>query len=252
LSTVVPGAGQFFLGRRRKAIILLALLIVVSIGFWVLRLPSSFPGLIVLVWSGLLLSLYAVYDALSARSKQSRLSKWWLLLCIPMTYFGFNFIFTSLLLTSGFRALKFSSTAMEPTLLPRDKFIYDADYYRHQSERRNDLVVMRIEGLLTVKRVVAAPGDTIEGRDRQILLNGVIQAEPFVQHCCLVGTNPRLDTFGPVTVPAHKYFVLGDNRDISRDSRLPDFGLVDEQSMAGKPLYIYRILEKGKLWQELH
>ena len=252
LSTVLPGAGQFVLGRRQKAIILLALLIAVSIGFWVLRLPRSFPGLILLVWSGLLLSFYAVYDALLARNAESRLSRWWLLLCIPLTYLGFNFILTSLLLTSGFRALRFASTAMEPTLFARDKFIYDADFYRHQSERRNDLVVMRIEGSLTVKRIAATPGDTIEGRDRQILLNGVVQAEPFVQHCRPVGTNPTLDTFGPVTVPAHKYFVLGDNRDISRDSRLPDFGLVDEQSMAGKPLYIYRILEKGKRWQELY
>lgn len=141
---------------------------------------------------------------------------------------------------------------MEPTLLPRDKFIYDVDSYRHQSERRNDLVVMRIEGALTVKRIAATPGETLEGRDRQILLNGVIQAEPFIQHSRPIGTNPTLDTFGPVTVPAHKYFVLGDNRDISRDSRLPDFGLVDEQSITGRPLYIYRILEKGKRWQELY
>lgn len=208
--------------------------------------------MILLVWSGLLLSLYAVCDALLARSEESRLSKWWLLLCVPLTYVGVNLIFTSLLLTSGFRALRFASTAMEPTLLPRDKFIYDADFYRHQAEHHNDLVVMRMEGTLTVKRIAAIPGDTIESRDRQILLNGVIQSEPFVQHRRPPGANPTLDTFGPVTVPAHKYFVLGDNRDISRDSRTPDFGLVDEQSIAGRPLYIYRIFDTGKRWQELH
>jgi signal peptidase I len=141
---------------------------------------------------------------------------------------------------------------MEPTLLPGNKFVYDADFYRSQSERHNDLVVMQLEGSLTVKRIVAIPGDTVEGRDRRVFLNGEIQTEPFIQHSQPIGTNPRLDTFGPVTVPAQKYFVLGDNRDISRDSRLPDFGLVDQRSIAGKPLYIYRILEKGERWQELH
>lgn len=251
LSTIIPGAGQLFLGQRRKAIILLVVLVVLVIGFWPLRLPRSFPGTILLLWVCMLLLAYAVYDAFFDRNQGARLSKWWLLLCIPLIYVGFNILFTSLLLGSGFRALKFSSAAMEPTLFPNDKFIYDPNYYHGRPEQRGDLVVMRIEGAITVKRIAAVGGDTIEAKDRQVSVDGQVQDETFVQHTRPLGNNPQLDTFGPVVVPPGKYFVMGDNRDISRDSRLSDFGLVDAQSIIGTPLYIYRLPWEGKRWRKL-
>jgi signal peptidase I len=203
-------------------------------------------------WACLLLSLFAVCDALLSRDDNSGLSKWWLLAGIPLIYLSFNIIFTSLLVASGFRALRFPSTAMKPTLSPGDKFIYDVNYYRGQQEHRGELVVMRIEDALTVKRIAATGGDAIRAKDRQVFVNGEVQREPFIQHTLPIGNNPRLDTFGPIIVPAGKYFVLGDNRDISRDSRLPDFGLVDRQSIVGKPLYIYRLPWEEPHWERLH
>ena len=247
----MPGAGQLFLGRKRKAIVLLAILLAIALGFWLLRLPRSLPGLLLLGWACLFLSMFGVSDTLLSRNENSKLSKWWLLAAIPLTYLGLNLIFTSLLLASGFRTLRFMSTAMEPTLSPGDKFIYDAKYYRGEQEHRGDLVVMRIENALTVKRIEAISGDTIRGKDREVSVNGEVQSEPFVQHTLPAGSNPQLDTFGPITLPAGKYFVLGDNRDISRDSRLPDFGLVEKQSIVGKPLYIYRLPWEQPHWERL-
>jgi signal peptidase I len=215
-------------------------------------LPRSLPGLISLVWACLLLSLFAVGDALSGRREDSRLSKWWLLAGIPLIYLGVNIVFTSLLLASGFRALRFTSTAMEPTLSPGDKFIYDVSYYHGQQKHRGELVVMRLEDSLTVKRIAATGGDSIQGKDRQVFVNGEVQGEPFIQHTLPIGSNPQLDTFGPIVVPAGDYFVLGDNRDISRDSRLPDFGLVDRRSIVGMPLYIYRLPWEEQHWERLH
>jgi signal peptidase I len=202
-------------------------------------------------WACLLLSLFAVCDALSSREENSRLSEWWILAGLPLIYLGFNIIFTSLLLASGFRALRFTSTAMEPTMSPGDKFIYDVNYYRGQQGRRGELVVMRLEDALTVKRIAATNGDAIRGKDRRISVNGEVQSEPFIQHTLPIGSNPQLDTFGPIIVPAGEFFVLGDNRDISRDSRSPDFGPVGRQSIVGKPLYIYRLPWEAQHWEKL-
>ena len=243
LSTLLPGAGQVFLKQHRKAAVLFVVLVATSIGFWPLRLPRSYPGLLSLLWVCLLLSLFAICDAIFTREGQASggLSKWWIVAAIPLAYIGTNICFTSLLLASGFRSLQFASSSMEPTLLVGDKFIFDTTSYHRGPERRGDLVVLRRNGFLTVKRIVATGGDTIEAKQRQIFLNGELQNEPFIQHEFPIGSNPQLDTFGPISIPKGKYFVVGDNRDISLDSRMPDFGLVDAQSIVGKPLYAYRL-----------
>jgi len=251
-STIIPGAGQLFLGKRKKAVLLLVVLVLVAFGFWPLRLPGSFPGLILLFWLSLLLSLFAVCDVLFGWGEGSSLPKWWRLASVPLTYAGLNIICTSLLIGSGFRALEFASTAMEPTLFPHDKFIFDTKYYRVRPAARGELVVVQREGFATVKRISAVGGDTIRGEDQKIFLNGSVLKEALIQHTLPIGANPRLDTFGPIVVPPNEYFVLGDNRDVSLDSRMPDFGLVDRRWIVGKPLYVYRFFGKGQLWQKLY
>lgn len=221
---------------------------------WPLHLPRSFVALtfIVLTWLGL--SVYAASAALLERRSPAaqRLSKWWLLAILPLTYLGINLLFTPLFLVSGFRALKFDSSAMQPTLLIGDQFVIDKNYYSQHPVVQNDLVVMRRNDYRTVKRVVAVGGDTVEGKNRKIVVNGQLADEPFIQHSLPEGANPEMDTFGPVTIPAGKYFVLGDNRDISLDSRRPEFGLVDAQAIVGKPLYIYRSPIKGHIGKPLY
>src|SRR6202021_4304254 len=154
---VLPGAGQLFLGRRRKAMSLFVVLLGISIAFLAFRLPHSFPGFILLTWACLLLSIFGICDALSGQDELSsgRLSRWWLLASVPLTYLGVNLIFTSLLLGSGFRALRFASSSMEPSLFAGDRFIFDANYYRHEPKRRGALGVMRGRGSFAKTRTVA-------------------------------------------------------------------------------------------------
>jgi signal peptidase I len=240
LSAIVPGTGQIFLGQRRKGQVLLGIFVIFCLGFWPLRLLRFYLGLALLLWISLLMTLYATNIALLARGiTDSPPSRWWILLSIPLTYAGINLVFTSLLFAEGFRAMEFSSSAMETTLLKGDKFIIDKDYYRQHPCERDDLVVMRIEGAQTVKRAIAIGGDNIEGRDRKVFLNGHLLDEPFAYHPRGGGNVPAQDNFGPITVAAGKYFVMGDNRDSSRDSRMRDFGEVDQDAIVGRPLYIY-------------
>jgi signal peptidase I len=208
-SPFLPGAGQLLLGQRRKGIVLLLVFVALISCIFPLRLPRSFVALISIVWTWLGLSIYALCAALLKRRIPlvRRPSKWWLLSMPLLVYVGFNLIFTPLFLVSGFRARKFDSSAMEKTLLTGDQFIIDENYYRNKSVARNDLVLMHRRDYQTVKRVVAIGGDTIEGKNRQILLNGRLVDEPFIQHALSQGSNPEQDSFGPVTVPAGKYFV---------------------------------------------
>lgn len=107
-----------------------------------------------------------------------------------------------------------------------------------KSPQAGDIIVFRYPkdpSLDYIKRIIGVPGDTLEMRDRKVYRNGQPLDEPYVQ--TTQPPNSARDNFPPLTVPPGKYFVLGDNRDDSADSRV--WGFVDRSAIHGKAWRIY-------------
>lgn len=115
------------------------------------------------------------------------------------------------------------------------------------------------EGIKLVKRLIGMPGDTLEMREKALYLNGELQNEPFVKWGDPSGDDrhpdmmwqvehltsdvdpstyqPSRDNWGPLVVPEGYYFMLGDNRDFSLDSRY--WGLIERWRVEGKAMFFY-------------
>ncbi|RKZ12403.1 signal peptidase I, partial [bacterium] len=88
-----------------------------------------------------------------------------------------------------------------------------------------------------IKRCIGIGGDVIEYRDKKLYVNDELQDEDYIKHTQRDRIVPGRDNFGPITVPEDQFFMLGDNRDNSRDSRY--WGFVDYSQLRGKALFIY-------------
>ncbi|MFZ2949220.1 MAG: signal peptidase I [Desulfuromonadaceae bacterium] len=139
------------------------------------------------------------------------------------------------------QAFKIPSGSMEDTLAIGDhllvsKFIYgtkipfaDKRVLTIRDPRQGDVIVFEYPEDPSkdfIKRVIGVPGDVVEGKEKKVYVNGKPYENPHEIHkekdLIPKEMNPR-DTFGPVTVPAGSYFVMGDNRDRSYDSRFWKF-----------------------------
>jgi signal peptidase I len=96
-----------------------------------------------------------------------------------------------------------------------------------------------------IKRVIGLPGETVEVKDRKIYINGTVIDDPHAHYLLPASSSDYHEVtsfdvrerYGPVTVPANQYFVMGDNRDNSQDSRY--WGFLPRDLVKGKALVIY-------------
>lgn len=95
-----------------------------------------------------------------------------------------------------------------------------------------------------IKRVIGLPGDIVEVREKQVLINGRELEEPYAQFRDASRFIQPRDKLGPLRVPEDKFFVLGDNRDESLDSRF--WGFVDRERIKGRAWRIYWSWEAGE------
>jgi signal peptidase I len=161
------------------------------------------------------------------------------------------------------QAFKIPSSSMEPNLLVGDhllvnKFVSAPTLTPVENTvlpiatiQRGDVVVFkhpRMPARDLIKRTIGLPGETIELRDGRVYVNGNALDEPYAHFLLPRGTSdlpagdPRRK-FGPVTVPADSYFMMGDNRDNSEDSRY--WGFMPKDHVKGKALFLYISFGQG-------
>lgn len=167
------------------------------------------------------------------------------------------------------QAFKIPTGSMEPNLLIGDhllvnKFVFgpvvtDAEETLLAIDpiERKDVVVFKYPEEPErdfIKRVIGLPGETVELRNKRVFINGQPLDEPYVHFLEPPGDagpgDPDFTDFdvrrryGPVTVPADHYFVMGDNRDNSQDSRY--WGFLPRAYIKGKALMVYWSYEAGR------
>jgi signal peptidase I len=134
-----------------------------------------------------------------------------------------------------YQPVKVEGTSMAPLLSDQERIFINKFVYRFEPIERGDVVVFwypldRTKSF--IKRVVGLPGETVEIRQGTLLVNGAVIPEPYVPP-----QYEDLSDFGPVRVPKGSYFVMGDHRISSNDSRV--FGPVADRFIYGRAVFAY-------------
>jgi signal peptidase I len=159
------------------------------------------------------------------------------------------------------QATQVPTESMKPTIMVGDHFFLDKiafpanfpnfmrSYLPHRSIHRGDIVAFRSptdRNIPFVKRIIGEPRDTVEVRDKDVFVNGRKLDEPYKIHVdsTVYHEDPWTpeelkirDNYGPTVVPPDGFFVMGDNRDNSNDSRY--WGFITRNDIIGKPLFVY-------------
>ena len=137
------------------------------------------------------------------------------------------------------------SGSMENTIMTGDRVFGNRLAYKFSDPKRFDIIIFKYpddESQLFIKRIIGLPGETVEIHDGNIYINGSDSPLEDVDI-----KEPMEGSFGPYTVPEGCYFVMGDNRNNSRDSRYWENTFVSEDEILGKAVLRYWPLNEIKL-----
>lgn len=270
LSFLVPGLGQAYNGQVGASLSFYGLFLVSWVASTILFLyiPGAIANIavpfavILLVWGvGV---AHAVWTARKRKTLLRPFNRWYVygvavlvhgfLIQPPLSGGLKRFV------AEGYRV---PTSAMAPTLQQGDHILVAKGQV---APRRGSLLVFKgphKPDTHFVSRVVGLPGDTLQMRDKALLVNGAVIPEAYVRHfdsfnldlSSVMGWQreflapgvdtaayrPTRDDWGPIIVPERYFFALGDNRDDSEDSRY--YGFVPESDIIGKPIRIYFSLD---------
>jgi signal peptidase I len=173
------------------------------------------------------------------------------------------FVLALFVRTFVFQAFKIPTGSMEPNLLIGDHLIVNKMIFAPgatgverallpgRSIRRGDVIVFKYPAEPErdfIKRVIGLPGDRLELKDQRIYVNDRPIDEPYAHYADVrppgvIRRDDVRDAYGPVTVPTGQYFMMGDHRDNSQDSRF--WGFLPAHYVKGQALFIYFSFEEG-------
>jgi signal peptidase I len=247
LSLVTPGLGQLYAGRWRRGLVIFTasfvtnLSAIYSILFAPGRIALVLLALSALPWIVAIVDGYLCARAAPAAYVVQPFNRWYV-------YTGLFLVSATILspvrlckmLFGPLSAYTTPSSSMSPALetgdwvfggrLPSGPIARGSLVIHYPPDRSNPFV----------KRAVGIPGDTLQMRDGALYLNGAQTQEPYVDpasDCGGVEPDSARRNWGPTVVPADSYFMLGDNRDCSFDSRA--YGLIRRERIIGRILFIY-------------
>jgi signal peptidase I len=134
-----------------------------------------------------------------------------------------------------YQPVKVEGTSMAPLLSDQERIFINKFVYRFEAIHRGDVVVFWYpldRSKSFIKRVIALPGETVTIRQGVVTVNGTVVPEPYVP-----AQYEDVSDYGPQRVPADSYFVMGDHRISSNDSRV--FGPVPSQFIYGRAVFAY-------------
>ena len=241
LSLAAPGLGQVYNGQWKKGIgFYLAEL---ALALFMLLFWADFAAMLLCVSILLGYNLFVAGEAfaMARRLKEYTLkpcNRWWVYLLCLLVSFVSGLVFENVVKGRFFMAYQVPSASMLPTIREGDHFM--VEILEPEDElRRGEIVIFSLPATREfdfVKRIVGLPGETVEIRDRQVLVNGVPLEEAYAFHS-KEGMIPVRDLFGPVVLGEDEYFLMGDNREDSYDSRW--LGPVPRARIKGRAGYVY-------------
>ncbi len=150
-----------------------------------------------------------------------------------LIYVGIVLVITFLIITFVGQRTHVSGESMENTLDDGDQLIVDKLTYRFHDPERFDIIVFPFrykENTYYIKRIIGLPGETVQILDGAIYINGAVLEESYGREVMLdAGTAAE-----PITLGDDEYFVLGDNRNYSSDSRDPSVGVIHRKEIVGR------------------
>ena len=280
LSLIVPGLGHLYARHPRRAIVVwlicgpVAGALLISPFFIVWPAPPLIAGAAL---ASLILVAVCVIDAWRtagrAAHEQRNTMAWWTYILFIGVGASVSYGQSTLVSEATIRAFDTVAASMAPNLKVGDRFLAAMAPGFRQGIRYGDIIMFRREGTDWVKRVVGLPGDRIAFHEGNLLINGVAAplvadgaemdrlvsiSSPLFLEAMPDGTLVRIKRERPgnkhfddvsVTVPADSYFVLGDNRDQSSDSRV--FGSVAAADITGRAAFIYWSQDIARIGQSL-
>lgn len=252
LSLIEPGLGQIYNGQARKGFIFLAipLLLFPSIILCVL-IDKILLFLILFIIFAVAYYIIVAADAiLTARKLKpdytlKKYNKIIVYIGVAALVLVVNTTVSSYIKNNYVQAYKIPSTSNKPTLLVGDHILVDRNLSAKNPDC-GDIIVFKYPKDPTkdfVKRIVAIGGDVVEIYNKELLINNKAVKEDYIIHNDS-NIYPTRDNFGPVTVPKNSYFVMGDNRDNSHDSRF--WGFIEKSEIKGTVKNIYWSWDKKK------